>query len=495
MFRKPAWDTRHIAPVGGGANVEGGRRQPARSPWLALVHRELVFFALGVGPPTRGLRCGVDSVSVGTPSPRHQARAKTSHDPTSESDPSGGVRAWLVWGVAVGVYFLAMFHRNGLAVAVLEAQQRFQVGPGLLSVLPVVQLAVYVALQLPAGVLADRLGPRRTLVIGLLAMTSGVVLFALAPGFELALAARVLIGLGDAVIFLNVIRLAALWFPRRHYALISGFTGVIGSLGQVASVAPLSAALTGVGWTAAFLGAGAVTLVMTLLVVLLVWDRPPDARAGGTSPQISIWASVVEAARARGPRVGITNHITIQPPYTMLAVLWGYPLLVEGVGLPSAVASLVLTLLGVVTLWVAPVVGACIGRWPGSRRPIAIATAAVLSVGWLAFVAWPGGPPPVPLVVAHLAIGAGATVMAASLSFDFARDGLPAQRTGVASSLVNMSGFAVVVLTTVAAGAILETLPEPHGGTDYQLALLPVAAIASVGALLLTIQLWRYPKE
>ncbi|RNL84454.1 MFS transporter [Halostreptopolyspora alba] len=388
-----------------------------------------------------------------------------------------------------------MFHRNGLAVAALEAQERFQVGPALLSALPVIQLVVYVVLQLPAGLLADRLGPSRTLLIGLLAMAAGVVLFAVAPGFPLALAARMLIGLGDAVIFLNVIRLAALWFPRGQYALVSAFTGVFGSLGQVASVAPLSAALAGFGWTVAFLGAGAVTLVMTLLVLFVVRDRPPGARVGAPSAPISIRASVVEAVRARGPRVGMTNHAVIQAPYTMLAALWGYPFLVEGAGLPSATASVALTVLGVATLWVAPVVGACIGRWPAARRPIAITTATLVSLGWLVFVGWPGGPPPTPLVIVHFAVGAGATVMAAPMSFDFARDGIPARRTGVASSLVNMSGFAVVVLTTVGAGAILEALPEPHGGVDYQMAFLPVATTSTVGAVLLTAQLWRYPRE
>ncbi|MBB4934229.1 MFS family permease [Lipingzhangella halophila] len=395
----------------------------------------------------------------------------------------------------MGVYFLAMFHRNGLAVAALEAQERFQMGPALLSVLPVMQLAVYVLLQLPAGLLADRLGPRRTLLIGLLAMTAGVVLFALAPGFQFAVAARVLIGLGDALVFLNVIRLGALWFPRGQYALISAFTGVIGGLGQVASVAPLSAALAGFGWTAAFLGAGGATVLMALLVLLVVRDRPAGAQGGPVAQPISIRASVIEAARARGPRVGMTNHVVIQAPYTMLAALWGYPSLVEGLGLPGPTASLALTVLGVATLWVAPVVGACIGRWPAARRPIAITAAVLVSVGWLAFVGWPGGPPPVPLVIAHFAVGAGATVMAAPLSFDFARDGIPSRRTGVASSLVNMCGFAVVVLTTVGAGAILEALPEPHGGAAYQMAFLPVATTSAIGTLLLVAQLWRYPVE
>ncbi|MFC7743170.1 MFS transporter [Nocardiopsis composta] len=205
------------------------------------------------------------------------------------TDPPGGARAWLVWAVGVGVYFLAMFHRNGMGVAALEAQERFQVGPAVLSLLPMLQLLVYVVLQVPAGLMADRVGPRRSLLLGLASMALGVVLFAFAPNIALAVAGRVLIGLGDAVTFLNVIRLGALWFPRRRYALVSALTGVVGGLGQVASVAPLSFALHGLGWTGAFLLTGGVTAVMMLLVALVVRDRPKGSRRRRRTPPCRCW--------------------------------------------------------------------------------------------------------------------------------------------------------------------------------------------------------------
>ncbi|CAM3509701.1 MFS transporter [Nocardiopsis gilva] len=409
--------------------------------------------------------------------------------PGTGIEPPGGARAWLVWGVAVGVYFLAMFHRNGLGVAALEAQERFHVGPALLSVLPVVQLIVYVALQVPTGVMADRLGPRKTLLIGLAAMTVGVAMFALAPSIEVAITARVLIGLGDAVTFLNVIRLGALWFPRKQYALVSAFTGTIGGLGQVASVVPLSAALHQLGWTAAFLATGAVTGVMMLLVLLVVRDRPAGMRATAHHhAPVPVRVSLVEALRARGPRVGMASHVVLQAPYTMLAALWGYPFLVEGLGMAPAAAGLVLTVLGVATLWVSPVLGAFIGRFPRIRAVFGVGLGMVLSAGWIAIVAWPGGPP-VALVIAHFTVACAAMAMAAPISFDFARDGIPAQRTGVASSLVNMSGFTAVVVTVLLAGMILES------GAGFQAAFVPVTVTTVLGTAVFAALLRRYPRS
>ncbi|MDE3723069.1 MFS transporter [Nocardiopsis sp. N85] len=399
----------------------------------------------------------------------------------------GGARAWLVWGVAVGGYFLAMLHRNGLGVAALEAQERFDVGPALLSLLPMLQLLVYVLLQVPAGLLADRLGPRYTLVMGMIAMAVGSCLFALAPGVEVAIAGRFLIGLGDALVFLNVIRLAALWFPRARYALVSGLTGVVGGTGQVASAAPLAWALGGIGWVAAFLVTTGFTVLMALLVLLVVRDRPAGAAGHSTViDPIPVWAALKEALAARGPRIGMAHHAAVMAPFTMMMVLWGYPFLVTGLGLVEGTAALTLTALAAGALWLAPVVGALVGRHPALRGVLALFLGTVLSLGWLLLVVWPGGVP-TGVGLAVLAASAVGQTLAPTISFDFARDGIPAGRTGVASGLVNMSGFTTAVVCTVAAGAVLQALPE--GPDAFRVAFVPmcVTTILATGVLYLFI--------
>ncbi|MEU1716930.1 MULTISPECIES: MFS transporter [Nocardiopsis] len=407
----------------------------------------------------------------------------TAREGVVASEPAGGARAWLVWGVAVGGYFLAMLHRNGLGVAALEAQARFDVGPALLSLLPMLQLLVYVVLQVPTGLLADRLGPRYTLVMGMAAMTVGACLFALAPGIEVAVAGRFLIGLGDALVFLNVIRLAALWFPRSRYALVSGLTGVVGGTGQVASAAPMAWALEGFGWVAAFLATTVLTALMALLMLVVVRDRPAGAAGRSTvADPISVWAALKEALRSRGPQIGMAHHAAVMAPFTMMMVLWGYPFLVGGLGLSEDTAALTLTALAAGGLWMAPLAGVVIGRSPGVRRWLGLILSTTLSLGWLLMVAWPGGVP-VALGLTVLAASAIGQTLAPTVSFDFARDGIPASRTGVASGLVNMSGFTTAVVCTVAAGALLQTLPE--GPEAYQLAFVPmaVATVCATAAL------------
>nr|WP_243742297.1 MFS transporter [Actinorugispora endophytica] len=408
------------------------------------------------------------------------------------ADPPGGARAWLVWGVAAAVYFLAMFHRNGMSAAALQAQERFDVGPALLSALPMVQLAVYVVLQVPSGVLADRLGPRRSLLIGLGVMAVGVILFAVAPEIRSAVAGRVLIGAGDALVFLNVIRIGALWFPRHQYALVSALTGLTGGIGQIVSVAPLSALLRGVGWEASFLGAGAVSVLIGLLVLLAVRDHPGGHAESAHAAPVSVLESVREALSTRGPQVGMAAHAVIMVPFGVLGILWGYPLLEQGYGLSPGLTGLLLTGAAVVPMGLVPFLARLTGSRPGLRKPLGLTLSWTISLAWLAVVVWPGGLPPLEVTGAVVVASAFGAVLAPSVSFDYARDGMPAHRTGVASGLVNMSGFTSITVGVVGAGVLLDL---QGADASFQLAFVPMTAVSLLAAATLTLLLRGYPKR
>ena len=74
--------------------------------------------------------------------------------------PIGGRRAWAVWGAALLVYVLAVFHRSSLGVAGVLAAERFHITSAQLATFTMVQLLVYAAMQVPVGVALDRFGKR-----------------------------------------------------------------------------------------------------------------------------------------------------------------------------------------------------------------------------------------------------------------------------------------------------------------------------------------------
>ena len=88
-------------------------------------------------------------------------------------------------------------------------------------------------------------------------MTAAQVMVALVTSLPLAIVARVLVGVGDALTFISVLSVVSVWFPARRVPLMTQLTALLGQFGQVLSAIPLATLLHGYGWTTAFLAAAA----------------------------------------------------------------------------------------------------------------------------------------------------------------------------------------------------------------------------------------------
>ncbi|MDT7707103.1 MAG: hypothetical protein QOG20_2710, partial [Pseudonocardiales bacterium] len=179
-------------------------------------------------------------------------------------------RVWAVWAVGLAAYLVGVMQRTSFGVAGLDAATRFQAAPVVLSGFVVLQLLVYAALQVPAGVLLDRFGAKRLVVIGALTMAAGQLVMALAEDIPLAVVARVLVGTGDALTFISVLSVVSAWFPVRRVPLMTQMTGLLGQLGQVLSALPFAALLHGPGWTTAFVSAAALGLAVAVAVAAVL---------------------------------------------------------------------------------------------------------------------------------------------------------------------------------------------------------------------------------
>src|SRR3954449_7921002 len=313
--------------------------------------------------------------------------------------------AWRMWGLAAAFYLVAIFHRMSLGVASLDATRRFGVSTSTIALLSTVQLGVYLAMQIPAGLLADRLGPRRSLTLGLLAMGAGELLFAVSPSIAPAIFGRALVGAGDACMFLNVLRVAAHWLPPRRYGLAAALTAACGAFGQLLSTAPLSAALSDVGWTPTFAASGVLTAVLAILAVNRLQDRP-DGVAAPT--HAAIRPTLRRAWRAPETRHGQWVHFALMAPFVTLTGLWAFPYLVQDQGLGRGTAAGLLAAAVLAFGLSAPALGALAGRRPQRRGGLTSGASLLIAAALALLVAWPGGHPPVEGIAAVLCLaGAG----------------------------------------------------------------------------------------
>jgi sugar phosphate permease len=391
----------------------------------------------------------------------------------------------VVWGVAVLAYVAAVLGRSSLAATGVTAAERFDVSSGVLSLLAVVQLAVYAALQIPAGVLVDRVGPRRVIAGGAVLVAAGQVVLALAAPFWLAVAGRMLVGAGDAVTFVSVLRLIPSWFPARRVPLLNQLAGILGQLGQVISAVPLAALVVGTGWTPAYLAAGGTAVLVAVLVVAVVRDGP----AGSGAPAgPAVKGGLGDALREPGVRLAFWCHLAAPFPGNVFGLLWGFPFLTGGEGLAGGTARCLLVLYVAAGIAIGPVLGTLAGRYPHRRVRLIVVSTLVQAASWLVVLAWPG-PAPLPLLVTLVAVLGGGGP-ASLVAFDIARSAVPPQRIGRASGIVNVGGFVSTITVVLVVGVALDLqgagTPDTYTLDAFRVAMLvqvPVwlGALAGIG--------------
>ncbi|MFF0659356.1 nitrate/nitrite transporter [Micromonospora tulbaghiae] len=369
--------------------------------------------------------------------------------------------AALVYAVALTAYLTAVFHRSSLGVTGVDAADRFHINAAALATFSVAQLAVYAVMQVPVGVLLDRYGSRRLLLAGGALMVAGQLMFAVAGDVPLAVAARVLVGLGDAMTFISVLRIVAFWFPGRRNPLLVQLTGTVGQLGAVLGAVPLVLLLHRAGWTPAFLTAAALGATVVLLVLVAVRDTPHAEHATALAPDLAtVRRRLAEAWAQPGTRLGLWTHFVTQFSGSVFALLWGYPFLVQGQGFSPTAAAGLLTVMTMVTLVCGPVLAHLCARYPFHRSVLVFAITAATAGMWAVVLAWPGRAPHallVALVVVLAVNGPGSMI-----GFDYARSFNPVHRIGSATGIVNVGGFAASIVLILAVGLVLD-LATPAG--------------------------------
>ena len=389
-----------------------------------------------------------------------------------------------MWGVGVVAYIVAVLHRTSFGVSGLAATERFSISPSVLSGFVVLQIVVYAGMQIPAGVLLDRYGSRIMISAGALIMASAQMLLALTESLPLAVAARVLVGVGDAMTFISVLRLVPQWFAPRRVPLVSQLTGIFGQIGQILSALPLMLLLNGPGWSFAYGSAASLGLLSFVLAVSVIRNAPPGLEVVAAPAGLREVGKQIRAVWGRhGTRLGFFTHMGTQFSMTTFALLWGVPYLRSAQGLSPAEAGSLLTLSVISAIVAGPIIGILSGRFPMRRSYLVLAIMISNAAIWTVVLSLPGPAPIWLLIVLVMVISVGGP--GSMIGFDYARMFNPSTSMGTAQGMVNIGGFLASLLVIQAMGLILDAM----GGYSFDafrvawLVQYPVWIVAITGVL------------
>jgi predicted MFS family arabinose efflux permease len=395
-------------------------------------------------------------------------------------------RAWLVWAIGVTAYLVAFFHRVTLNVAAGETADRLGVSTSALGIFAFLQIGAYLSMQLPAGTAADRLGPRRTLALGLLSIVVGETIFALAHSLPVAVLGRTLVGVGDAMTFVNVLRLVQSWFPDRRQALLASLTAVAGGIGSLGATIPLQQSLSHLGWGGTFAATIGLAAALGVVGYAVVRDRPPGVPAPERHHHAPVRDTIAAAWARPTTRRAFYAHVGTLGPFAAIGTIWGVPYLEHTQGVTSATAASLMLATAIGFTGCVAFVGLT-GHWsPRARVALLAVPGALQAAALVVLLAWPGTVAPRGLVVAVLAlVGLNAAV---SIScFDIARRATPHGEVGITVAIVNCGGFTAAALGSAAIGLWLGGDPGPARFEQGVLgALLIITVVGIAGSLRLT---------
>jgi len=393
--------------------------------------------------------------------------------------------------LALGSYLMSMFHRVAPAAISRDLAAAFEASAASLGALAATYFYVYTVMQVPVGVLADTLGPRKILALGGLVAGAGSLLFGLAPTFDVAVVGRTLVGLGVSVAFIAMLKLIAVWYEERRFATLTGTLMFLGNVGTMTAGAPLAWAAQGAGWRSVFIAIGVMSLAIGVLSWFLVQDRPGEKgampRAGARADRTAWLGGLLAVMKNRATWPGFFVNVGVAGSFFAFAGLWAVPYFTQVHGMTRAAAS------NHITAYFGGFALGCLIIGPLSdrlrrRKPLMIGGAVLHALGWWL---WLGTETLPPAATYALCIAMGTVTASLTLSWACAKEVNPPLLSGMATSVVNVGVFLGPSILQPLVGWVMDRGWQGamdggarlYSAADYRTGLLLMAAFAAFGAV------------
>ncbi len=289
--------------------------------------------------------------------------------------------AWVVTLAAAAFLMVTMGTRQSLGLFVSPINSSTGLGIAAISLALAVSQLMWGVIQPIAGAMADRYGPARVLVAGLIVLAVGTAMTPfMTSTFGLIVALGLLAAMGSgAGSFSVLIGAAAQQLPAEGRGKAAGIINAGGSFGQFV-FAPISQGLIAlVGWMGALWALAAMTLgALPLAKVISPKERAPAARDAGD--HATPWGAVRGAMSDRSYLLLHVGFFTCG--FHIAFLVTHLPGEVDLCGLPASVASWSLALIGLANIVGSLLVGSSIAHFRSKYILAAMYGSRAVLIAW-----------------------------------------------------------------------------------------------------------------
>lgn len=395
--------------------------------------------------------------------------------------------AYVIFFLAASFYMYEFILQVAPSVMAAPMMQTFHVSAEGFGVISAFYFYAYAPMQLPAGLLFDRYGPRKLMTAALVLCAIGSFFFASTDSIITASMGRFMIGVGSAFSFIGVLVLVSRWFPVYHFAILAGIAQSMSSVGAMFGEMPLASLIDRVGWRQASFILSAIGFILALLLWCYIRDYPHQPTQSLPTRRFrDEWHRLLQVCSRSYTWITGAYAFSIWTPIAVFAALWGVPYLQEKYHISVVVASGLCSM-----IWLGIGIGSPLLGWVSDRcesRRLALGISSLFGLVATLILLYV---PNVPMswmygVLFALGFGAGGQ----TVSFAVVKDNNPAHLVGTASGFNNLSVLVGGAIFQPLVGVILHRTAEwrlDHGipiytvgGYQKALLVMPCCFLASL---------------
>jgi MFS family permease len=349
------------------------------------------------------------------------------------------------------------------------------------------QFFAYAGFQIPVGLLSDRYGPNRFLILGTIITGVGRIIYNFSPNEYVLISSRFLVGIGDSMIFINLVIILSQWFKANEFVKLLGVISLFSSLGSLMATLPFSVWISFAGWRTPFLTIGIILVLLSYFLYTVLVLRPKkifkndfNTKKKSAKNRESFWLILRRTISARQAWATFLCHFGLVGAYVGFIGSWGVPYGIHVLDLSRSEAS---------QLMMYGLFGAILGgpliSWITSR--LGSMKKVYTFVHIITFLSWGGlflsGVDPSFILVVFLFFLVGFGNGASALTFAVVRKSFPIEEVGVVTGFSNMGGFISAVLLPIVFGKVLDIFPQESITIGYHYGFIIPVLFSLMGVL------------
>lgn len=357
---------------------------------------------------------------------------------------------WSIYIITSSLFLTSQLYRASNAVIspyLLKDLKLTTEGLGLLSASFFYSFAL---IQIPVGILLDRIGPRLSMTALSFIAIVGAFIFAWADSLSTGVLGRLLMGIGMGCNLMGSLKLLTTWFAPNSFATLSGITFSIGTIGNMLASTPLVLLVQRVGWRMAISSIAIVNLLQIIILYVIVRDRPANLKTPCSNESrlkfVEIFAGAKRLFKKKVFWLISCAAFFRYGVFAAVQTIWAGPYLMNGMGLSPLVAGNIIFLLNVALIIGSPIWGCFYDKISLQRKNIIQLSFFLLALTTIAYASIPAKSGIV--LTALLFISFGFSAGTGNILFAYIKERMPNDLAGTTMTAINfftMLGAAVFI--------------------------------------------------